>query len=353
MVLEATVIVLDNSEWMRNGDYTPTRLEAQNDAVNLIFNSKRQSHPENTVGLLTMAGKSPQVLVTLTEDAGKILTALHGVCIAGNPMLASGMQVAQLALKHRQNKNQKQRIVTFVGSPIAEAEKDLVRLGKKLKKNGIAVDIVSFGEAGANVAKLEAFLAAVNNNDNSHLVTVPPGPHILSDILISSAVVQGEDGAGGAGMGGGGGAFEFGVDPTLDPELAMALRLSMEEENARQGGSTATTAADSEAAAVASMTAVPGGDDELARALAMSMAGDGDVEMTEELTEEQELAQAIALSMNAEGGAEDAMQDPAFMNSVLGNLAGVDPSDPRIREAMEEDGKEEEGSKTKKSKTDK
>jgi 26S proteasome regulatory subunit N10 len=48
---------LDNSEWMRNGDYTPTRLEAQKDAVNLIFGSKTNSNPENTVGLLTMAGK--------------------------------------------------------------------------------------------------------------------------------------------------------------------------------------------------------------------------------------------------------------------------------------------------------
>lgn len=28
--------------------------------------------------------------------------------------------------------------------------------------------------------------------------------------------------------------FEFGVDPNLDPELALALRVSMEEERARQ-----------------------------------------------------------------------------------------------------------------------
>ena len=33
--------------------------------------------------------------------------------------------------------------------------------------------------------------------------------------------------------GAGGAGFQFGVDPTLDPELSMALRLSMEEESAR------------------------------------------------------------------------------------------------------------------------
>ena len=72
--------------------------------------------------------------VTLTSDVGKILTNLHTVRIDGEGHFSSGIQVAQLALKHRQNKNQKQRIVLFVGSPISEDEKALVRLGKKLKK---------------------------------------------------------------------------------------------------------------------------------------------------------------------------------------------------------------------------
>jgi hypothetical protein len=37
-----------------------------------------QSNPENTVGVLTMAGKGPRVLITPTNDLGKILQALHG-----------------------------------------------------------------------------------------------------------------------------------------------------------------------------------------------------------------------------------------------------------------------------------
>lgn len=66
------------------------------------------------------------------------------------------------------------------------------------------------------------------------MLSVPPGQNILSDILLTSSIVAGEDGAP-AGFGGGaGGDFEFGVDPNLDPELALALRISMEEERARQ-----------------------------------------------------------------------------------------------------------------------
>jgi len=74
----------------------------------------------------------------------------------------------------------------------------------------------------------------VNNNENSHLITIPPGPHILSDILLSSPVITGEEG-GSAGGNVSGGDFGFGgVDANLDPELALALKMSMEEERARQ-----------------------------------------------------------------------------------------------------------------------
>lgn len=57
MPLETTMLIIDNSEYMRNGDYTPTRFEAQSDAVNVAFQTKIDANPENTVGIMTMAGK--------------------------------------------------------------------------------------------------------------------------------------------------------------------------------------------------------------------------------------------------------------------------------------------------------
>lgn len=119
-----------------------------------------------------------------------------------------------MALKHRQNKSQEQRIVAFVASPVTESADELKRLGLRLKKNKVAVDIVNFGEEAVNTAKLEAFISAVNNGDNSHLITVPPGPHVLSDLIRSSPIV-------GGGAGGMDSEYEFGVDPNVDPELAL------------------------------------------------------------------------------------------------------------------------------------
>ena len=67
-----------------------------------------------------MAGKAIEVRVALTPDVGKILSLSHGVQLSGEINLSAGIQVAQLTLKHRLNKNQRQRMIVFVGSPIKE-----------------------------------------------------------------------------------------------------------------------------------------------------------------------------------------------------------------------------------------
>jgi hypothetical protein len=51
------MLIIDNSEYMRNGDYQPTRFEAQADVANVVFQTKIDTNPENTVGIMTMAGK--------------------------------------------------------------------------------------------------------------------------------------------------------------------------------------------------------------------------------------------------------------------------------------------------------
>ena len=103
----------------------------------------------------------------------------------------SGIKIAHLALKHRQGKNHKTRIVAFVGSPIEADEKEMIKLAKKLKKEKVNIDIVNFGEDESNTDLLNKFVSTINGKEGtgSHLVTIPPGPH-LSDALVSSPIVQ-------------------------------------------------------------------------------------------------------------------------------------------------------------------
>lgn len=121
-------------------------------------------------------------------------------------------------------------------------------MAKRLKKEKVNVDVINFGEEvfshetamstqaqlpqlshhsfifisllqEMNTEKLTAFINCLNGKEGtgSHLITVPPGPS-LADALLSSPILAGE---GGAALGLGAGDFEFGVDPSADPELAL------------------------------------------------------------------------------------------------------------------------------------
>ncbi len=150
-----------------------------------------------------------------------------------------------------------------------------------------------------------------------------------------------------------GGGFEFGVDPNEDPELALALRVSMEEQRARQEAETAanpdTAAAGGTAPAASAGGAAEGeADPVLARALAMSVGDDTPTTAQSAepdfstMTEDEQIAYAMRMSMQeeastptAEGAAEsmdvdeqpaegdkkdedysEAMNDPAFLQVV-------------------------------------
>jgi 26S proteasome regulatory subunit N10 len=350
---------------MRNGDFVPTRLQAQQDAVNLVCHSKTRSNPENNVGLLTLA--NTEVLVTLTSDVGKLLSKLHQVRPKGDINFVSAIRIAHLVLKHRQGRNHRMRIVIFVGSPIVEDEKELVKLAKRLRKEKVNVDVVNFGEENINSDKLTKFVNAINGNEgtSSHLVTVPPGP-LLSDALITSPVIVGEDGAGAVP-----GGFEFGIDPNEDPELALALRVSMEEQRARQEEE-ARKAVAASVSETGQQMAETEEDLLLKQALEMSMhptPADDDDEMSGQsssmrdfsaMSEEEQFAYAMQMSIagtaagvgakaaetrmeteddagetkDEEEDLTEVMNDPEFLQSVLEGLPGVDPQSDAIRNAV-------------------
>lgn len=223
MVLESTMICIDNSDYMRNGDFVPSRFQAQMDAVYMICESKTRTNPENDVGLIALV--NAEVLATLTTEIGKIVTKLHDVSLEGDISFSNSIKIAHLALKHRQEKHHKMRVVVFVGSPIQENGEEMTKLAKKLKKENVNCDIVSFGEAEDNLELLTDFISILNGKEgtDSHLINIPSGPHI-SDALKSSPIMRDLN--------------EFAVSSfepmEEDPELAMALRISMEEERNRQ-----------------------------------------------------------------------------------------------------------------------
>lgn len=335
MVLEAIMICIDNSEWMRNGDYPPTRMVSQNETVNYIANHKTNSNPETTVGLLAMAGRRVEVLATPSRKLHLISKALAQVPLGTHCHFSSAVRTAQLALKNRPNKNQHPRIIVFVGSPIAEDIKKLTKLGKDLRKNSVAADVINFGSentTNGNTEKLEAFINAVNSSANSHLVNIPAGPHVMSNMVLTSEIMVPGGGSGNAGSGSasasasaapvsnGGAAGDF------DADYEMAMRMSLEDHRQRQ--EQAAVAASLETAAVTTD----------AKSEPMDEAEDEEEEDDEDDFDEEEYARALAMSMapqqaaapaeaksepaTSEAEADDdadmeALEDPDFIRSLL------------------------------------
>eukprot|EP00013_Stygamoeba_regulata_P015407 CAMPEP_0177667454 /NCGR_PEP_ID=MMETSP0447-20121125/22133_1 /TAXON_ID=0 /ORGANISM="Stygamoeba regulata, Strain BSH-02190019" /LENGTH=402 /DNA_ID=CAMNT_0019173689 /DNA_START=89 /DNA_END=1297 /DNA_ORIENTATION=- len=389
-MVESTIILLDNSEWMRNGDYIPTRMLAQQDAADTICYAKSEQHPQNTLAVMSSAGSSPEVQIPLTSAQDGLLNAIRSVKLSGKCDLATSLRVAQLVLRNRENKAGGQRIVIFVGSPVEEDSKQLIRLAKQLKKSNIACDVVSFGEVEQNAQILTEFIEAVNKSGNSHLVAVPAGPHLLSDVLISTPIVMGENSSDSSTTSTVGGGMSMGGGDVEDPMIAEAIRASLmtHAQEATTTGNDATTAATD---ATDTDVAMLGEEDDeealLQHALMMSMQAEDSCSgnttkaaavstpatptpapatetgstaaQEEEDDEEEALRLALQMSM-ADGGAGETsepaatpmdtedddvaamMADPEFLQSLYGDLPGVDLTDSRIQDVLSQVTQEEE-----------
>lgn len=341
------MVCIDNSEYTRNGDYTPNRMASIKDAANMLCTGKCNQNPESAVGVLAMAGERVQLVATPSPDQGRILGGINSIKVTGVCNLIAGIKIGQLALKHRMNKNQRQRICVFVASPITATVKELENLGKNLKKNNVSIDLISIGEVEENKEKIAKLHEAANSNGTSNILEVEPGMTVLSNAMISSTIMH-PDGAPPAGAGGDGG-FGFGGMEENDPELAMALRISMEEERARTGGGDAGGSADAPAAAAPSGDVGMAGmdddmDEELRQALAMSLAESQPSAAPETpaattTDAAQPPAEKKAKTEGADAaGADDPNSnlflDESFVKNFLGTLPGVDVNDAKIQDAL-------------------
>ncbi|KAJ1605117.1 26S proteasome regulatory subunit 5a [Cryptosporidium canis] len=369
MTLEATIICLDNSNYSRNGDYGTSRMMQQQDAVNFISGVKTQQNPENLVGIISMAGERTELMVTPTSDLSRTMHAMDEIRLYGKIDLIRAIQIAQLALKHRLNKNLRQRIVCFVGSPLEDdlTEKQLEKLGKVLKKNNVSIDVISFGEIIPNRERLQALVNAANNDNSCNFVEVS-APTNLADALMASPIVLGEGGASMMDLDGIGGSsadasgFEFGIDPNADPELYMALRMSMEEERIRQmrlegnsGAQTASAEAEprtsEQPGSVTNFDSIPTiseinameVDDELRQALLLSIQ-----DFSGEQPNSNPQPQEAPPSEDAPSPAEapnnqdpSPAQEPGSFEGLIQGIPGVDINDPRIQNALRQLNKDE------------
>ena len=284
--------------------------------------------------------------ITQTNEVGDLINVINNIQIWGEADVLTAVKVAQLSLKHRKNKSQRQRVIVFVGHPIQGTEEDFEDVGMRLKKNNVAIDVINFSNPD-NVSRLQTLVATANaggdDTPNCHFLDVPVGVTHITDVMITSPILQPEDagmgGPGDVGMGGAGAGGDpmanLGFDPNMDPELAMALRLSMEEANAAEAQN--NPPAQEVPATNANPNVQPGlapvneddnmydedpvdDEEELQKALALSMVPDANGEVKPQANQPERLDTEANVPQTAE---EKVDIDANFMKDVIGEL-GID-----------------------------
>jgi len=328
MVLEAVVLIVDNSEWMRNGDFSPSRYDAQFDTCNLICGQRSEDNAQSSLALITSAGDRSEVKVTLTDDIGEIITALHRVKdkIGGKCNFAQSLKIGQLVLNHTRNPHQALRIITFIGSPIFDTETELVEIAEILRKNKISLDIISFGETEVNDSKLELLFKTISKESGgSSLIKVPPGLGVsLSDFLRQTPILASIGNVNQQGE-----TNEFGVNPNMDPELYLAMQLSREDYDKTQ------TPGDN--------TQVPPlvpdedvnmyDDDEVEKAIKLSLQTGAMDEVQPEggtKTETKDNTKPTNPSIDQNEQVDISKITPEFLQELFGKMEGVDLTNPEI-----------------------
>lgn len=308
-----------------------------------------------------MAGKRVEVHVTLTNDLSRILNAVKAIKLSGDCDFVTSLNIATLTLKHRQNKNQKQRIIMFVGSPVKHSIEDMVQTGKKLKKYNIAVDVISFGNVDENREALKSLIDAVNNSNNSSITEIPVGFYLM-DSLFSSSIMSEQGGYEDVQMGGenipqgenvggnvggnvnnninnqqGGGMTQF------ERDINMAIQASLDEERRKTQGAnttgTAGTAGNTNNVNTTNDVEMKSGDDEadeLEQARLMSM---------------KEHEQVVRNNNDEENNIKDELlENQDFIKDILQGIDTTEIKDEDVEEMVKKvkEDKEKEDSKDKK-----
>ena len=61
---ESKIIIIDTSDYMRNGDYSPSRYEAEIEVVQSLATGRLRVNPENLIGVIS-SGKETFVFLII------------------------------------------------------------------------------------------------------------------------------------------------------------------------------------------------------------------------------------------------------------------------------------------------
>lgn len=202
---ELIVVCIDNSRDAYHSHY----FRPQRHAIEHYCKAKLAANLETEVVLFTMAEGGFGHVNPPTSDIQKIQDLLLRIFDDPSDSLAFSTAIDHARIGFlRCPPNKQKRMLFLAGGFVDLFDKDAVEYGLKLKRLGIAVDVVNFyldkspigtpqgdllealieGELRSTRMELDAFVGAANSFDNSNIVHVEPGSSIRR--VLSKSILR-------------------------------------------------------------------------------------------------------------------------------------------------------------------
>ncbi|KAI5130517.1 26S proteasome regulatory subunit N10 [Nematocida parisii] len=197
------MVILDNSLYSINKDYTKERLQCQLDVVKNITEQRLNESAESTVGVMTLGRSKTIKIVSPTSNKNTIYSYLHSIQRDEDIHGGNAMLISRMALKYRTNP--RQSILLFLGSPIDDDNLMLtIESIEETLSNNIFVGVVLFGEA---LEHYTLFKSAITESTDFSCIPIEPNQSFMEG--VSTALKE--------------------TVEEIDPELELAIRRSLED----------------------------------------------------------------------------------------------------------------------------
>jgi 26S proteasome regulatory subunit N10 len=215
---KAIAILLDNTTTCIDGDFFPTRLDAQKLAVERLSQYLFSVNALSQVAMCALSSSRFGVRASFTSIQSRVMDSLRLVTAStGVLRLAAGIRLAVLALHHCSPDVATRRILAFVGAAHDVANADAAaELAALLLSENVLIDFVVIG--------CDAFprdiLRMLVPGRTAHMCTfleVHASATILSDNVLASPIGPGQQMA----------KLHIPELARADPDLAQALSLSI------------------------------------------------------------------------------------------------------------------------------
>lgn len=206
---KAVMIIVDNTLYMQNQDYLPSRFVLQKETIVEIFNDSYQQ-TENFIGIAPLCQKYENHILTPTDNRSYTDNFLAKITLNDDLRINEVFERCKIALLNRAESDK--QVWLFFGNDISGVDFDKVYIEldtglRSLIEGKINVSLVLFGKNRDDLATL----LTSTIGDKLKTITVVAE----TDDFVSMALQT----------------FGFDFSNEDDPELALALKLSLEEGN--------------------------------------------------------------------------------------------------------------------------